>query len=62
MLLKIEENYEIDLEGDLWSLHRQQVGDPFSYLIAESENIDDIFKAFTRDKASRGHGSTIKLA
>jgi len=56
-----EERYELDLEGDTWALYRQAVGDPSAYLIKESENVNDIFLAMFRDKASRGHGSTVRI-
>ena len=56
-----QEHYELDLEGDNWALYRQAVGDPAAYLIKESENINDIFIAMFRDKASRGKGSTARI-
>ncbi len=56
-----EEMYELDLEGDTWALFRQAVGDPSAYLIKESQDINDIFLAMFRDKASRGHGSTVRI-
>lgn len=59
--LKTVEHYELDLEGDSWALYRKAVGDPFAYLIKESQDINDIFIAMFRDKASRGHGSTVRI-
>lgn len=56
-----EERYELDLEGDNWALYRQAVGDPSAYLIKESDNINDIFLAMYRDKASRGKGSSMRI-
>lgn len=56
-----EERYELDLEGDTWAIYRQAVGDPSAYLIKESDNINDIFLAMFKDKASRGRGSTVRI-
>lgn len=56
-----DEHYELDLEGDNWALYRQAVGDPAAYLIKESIDIDVIFRAMFRDKASRGRGSTVRI-
>jgi hypothetical protein len=56
-----EERYELDLEGDNWALYRQAVGDSSAYLIKESIDIDVIFRAMFRDKASRGNGSTVRI-
>ena len=56
-----EERYELDLEGDTWALYRQTVGDPSAYLIKESDDINDIFLAMFKDKASRGRGSTVRI-
>lgn len=56
-----EERYELDLEGDNWALYRQAVGDPSAYLIRESQDINQIFIAMFRDKASRGRGSTVRI-
>lgn len=56
-----EERYELDLEGDNWALYRQAVGDPAAYLIRESQDINEIFIAMFRDKASRGRGSTVRI-
>lgn len=56
-----EERYELDLEGDTWALYRQAAGDPSAYLIKESDNVNDIFLAMFRDKASRGRGSTVRI-
>ena len=56
-----EERYELDLEGDTWALYRQAVGDPSAYLIKESDDINDIFLAMFKDKASRGRGSTVRI-
>jgi hypothetical protein len=56
-----KEYYELDLAGDTWELYRQAEGDPIAYLIRESENIDQIFIAMFRDKASRGRGSTVRI-
>lgn len=56
-----EEYYELDLEGDNWALYRQAVGDPAAYLIRETQNINEIFIAMFKDKASRGRGSTVRI-
>ena len=56
-----EERYELDLEGDNWALYRQEVGDLAAYLIKESTDINEIFIAMFRDKASRGRGSTVRI-
>ena len=56
-----EERYELDLEGDDWALYRQAVGDPSAYLIRESRDINEIFIAMFRDKASRGRGSSMRI-
>lgn len=56
-----EERYELDLEGDTWALYRQAVGDPSAYLIKESDDINDIFLAMFKDKASRGRGSSVRI-
>ena len=56
-----EERYELDLEGDTWALYRQTVGDPSAYLIKESDNINEVFLAMFKDKASRGHGSSVRI-
>lgn len=56
-----EERYELDLEGDNWALYRQAVGDPYAYLISESLDINEVFLAMFRDKASRGRGSTVRI-
>ena len=56
-----EERYELDLEGDNWALYRQAVGDPSAYLIRETQDINEIFIAMFRDKASRGRGSSVRI-
>lgn len=56
-----EERYDLDLEGDMWALYRQTVGDPSAYLIRESYDINEIFIAMYRDKASRGRGSSMRI-
>jgi hypothetical protein len=56
-----QEYYELDLEGDNWALYRQVVNDPSAYLIKESQDINEIFIAMFRDKASRGKGSTVRI-
>lgn len=56
-----QEHYELDLEGDNWALYRQATGDPAAYLIKESPDINEIFIAMFKDKASRGKGSTVKI-
>ena len=56
-----EERYDLDLEGDDWALYRQATGDPSAYLIRESRDINEIFIAMFRDKASRGRGSTVRI-
>ena len=56
-----EERYELDLEGDTWALYRQAVGDPYSYLVKESDNINEVFLAMFKDKASRGRGSSVRI-
>ena len=56
-----EERYELDLEGDTWALYRQAAGDPSAYLIRESHDINEIFIAMYRDKASRGRGSSMRI-
>lgn len=56
-----EERYELDLEGDNWALYRQAVGDQNAYLIKESQDINEIFVAMYRDKASRGKGSSMRI-
>ena len=63
MELKIigEERYELDLEGDTWVLYRQAANDPYAYLVQESNTINNIFLAMFKDKASRGHGSTVRI-
>ena len=55
------EVYELDLEGDIWLLYRQADNDPIAYFLKESDNINDIFLAMFRDKASRGRGSTVRI-
>jgi hypothetical protein len=56
-----EERYELDLEGDTWALYRHRVGDPAGYLVKESDNINEVFLAMFKDKASRGHGSSVRI-
>jgi len=56
-----QEYYELDLEEDNWALFRQTVGDRNAYLIRESQDINEIFIAMFRDKASRGNGSTVRI-
>lgn len=56
-----EERYDLDLEGDTWALYRQASGDPVAYLIRESQDINEIFIAMYRDKASRGRGSSMRI-
>lgn len=55
------ERYELDLHTDTWALYRKATGDPYAYLIKESDNVNDIFLAMFRDKASRGRGSTVRI-
>jgi hypothetical protein len=56
-----EERYKLDLVGDTWALYRHTVGDLVSYLIEESNDINDIFLAMFKDKASRGRGSKVRI-
>lgn len=56
-----KERYELDLELDTWFLYRQADGDINSYLIRESQDINEIFIAMYRDRASRGYGSTMRI-
>lgn len=56
-----EEHYELDLDRNTWALFRQTVGDSNAYLIKESRDINEIFIAMFRDKASRGNGSTVRI-
>ena len=56
-----DERYELDLERDTWALYRHVVGDPIGYLVKESNNINEIFLAMFKDKASRGRGSSVRI-
>lgn len=57
-----KEYYELDLAGDTWELYRQTEEDlTVAYLIRESKDINEIFIAMFRDKASRGRGSTVRI-
>ena len=57
-----KEYYELDLVGDTWELYRQTEEDPtVAYLIIETKDINQIFIAMFRDKASRGRGSTVRI-
>lgn len=57
----MKEKYILDLEQDTWALYREAEGDPISYLIRESKDINQIFIAMYRDKASRGNGSSMRI-
>lgn len=57
----VEERYVLDLEQDTWVLYREAVDDPYGYIVRESQDINEIFIAMYRDKASRGNGSSMRI-
>ena len=57
----VEERYVLDLEQDTWVLYREAVDDLYGYIVRESQDINEIFIAMYRDKASRGNGSSMRI-
>lgn len=57
----MNEKYVLDLEQNNWVLYRETEGDPIAYIIRESQDINEIFIAMYRDKASRGNGSSMRI-
>jgi len=55
------EHYELDLDGDIWVLNRHSEDSIYAIEVKESKDINDIFLAMFKDRASRGRGSTVKI-
>lgn len=56
-----KEYYELDLDRDFWVLYRHTEGSPYASEIRESQDINEIFLAMFKDKASRGKGNTVRI-
>jgi hypothetical protein len=55
------EHYELDLDDDTWVLNRHSEDSIYAIEVKESKDINDIFLAMFKDRASRGRGSTVKI-
>jgi len=57
----VEERYVLELEHDTWVLYREAADNPYGYIVRESQDINEIFIAMYRGKASRGNGSSMRI-
>jgi hypothetical protein len=55
------EHYELDLDNDTWVLNRHSEDSIYAIELKESKDINDIFLAMFKDKASRGRGNTVRI-
>lgn len=56
-----KEYYELDLYDNSWVLFRHTEGSPIAMEIKEAQDINEIFLAMFKDKASRGKGNTVRI-